>query len=201
MGNAVDSLQRYLAMNDRKMLESIHRIGFHVEDFDSEYSTESEPSESESLKPKCNPIDELRAIIEHYSNLDFDLGRPIIISLSNIVDHRTSMTVQAMLLKFIEETQHRIIILTRNDDVLPAILSRAGAIIKKPSLSSYSFSDAFEARSEMEYDNKGIRMLGVQYAEERMKRSVEMSRVDLLCFNNHKGKGFKSRVAYILEHK
>lgn len=201
VGGAVDSLLRYLSIHHKDILASIHTIGFVTdasEDAVPEDSTGTD-SGTEEAAVMSSPVKELRDIIEYYNNIDWDLNRPVVINLSMIVDPQVSFKIQSMLLKFLEETSHRIIILSSSDDLMPTILSRASLVCKIPVVANYSFGKAWEARTDMAVDFNGIKLPLPIYKTESLKRSVEMARVDTMCRIHHHGRGFKERIAKILE--
>ena len=201
VGGAVDSLLRYLSIHHKDILASIHTIGFVTDSSEDAVPEDSTGTDSgtEEVAVMSSPVKELRDIIEYYNNIDWDLNRPIVINLSMIVDPQVSFKVQSMLLKFLEETSHRVIILSSSDDLMPTILSRASLVCKIPVVSVYSFGKACEARTDMAVDFNGIRLPLPMYKTESLKRSVEMARVDTMCRIHHHGRGFKERIAKILE--
>lgn len=200
VGGAVDSLLRYLSLHHKDILASIHTIGFVTDSSEDTVPEDSTGTDSGTeVAMGSSPVKELREIIEYYNNIDWDLNRPIVINLSMIVDPQVSFKVQSMLLKFLEETSHRIIILSSSDDLMPTILSRASLVCKIPVVSDYSFGKAWEARTDMVVDFNGIKLPLPIYKTECLKRSVEMARVDTMCRVYHHGRGFKERIAKILE--
>ena len=82
---------------------------------------------------------------------------------------------------------------------MPTILSRASLVCKIPVVADYSFGKAWEARTDMAVDFNGIKLPLPIYKTEILKRSVEMARVDTMCRVHHHGRGFKERIAKILE--
>ena len=201
VSGAVDSLLRYLSIHHKDILASMHTIGFVTdasEDAVPDASTGTD-SGTGDVAMVSSPVKELRDIIEYYNNIDWDLNRPIVINLSMIVDPQVSFKVQSMLLKFLEETSHRVILLSSSDDLMPTILSRASLVCKIPVVSDYSFGKAWEARTDMVVDFNGIKLPLPMYKTESLKRSVEMARVDTMCRVHHHGRGFKERIAKILE--
>ena len=201
VGGAVDSLLRYLSLHHKDILASMHTIGFVTdasEDAVSDASTGTD-SGTGDVAMVSSPVKELRDIIEYYNNIDWDLNRPIVINLSMIVDPQVSFKVQSMLLKFLEETSHRVILLSSSDDLMPTILSRASLVCKIPVVSDYSFGKAWESRTDMVVDFNGIKLPLPMYKTESLKRSVEMARVDTMFRVHHHGRGFKERIAKILE--
>lgn len=201
VGGAVDSLLRYLSLHHKDILASMHTIGFVTDSSEDAISDASTGTDSgtEEVAVMSSPVKELRDIIEYYNNIDWDLNRPIVINLSMIVDPQVSFKVQSMLLKFLEETSHRVIILSSSDDLMPTILSRAALVCKIPVVADYSFGKAWEARTDMVVDFNGIKLPLPMYKTESLKRSVEMARVDTMCQMHHHGRGFKERIAKILE--
>ena len=201
VSGAVDSLLRYLSIHHKDILASMHTIGFVTDasaDAVPDASTGTD-SGTGDVAMVSSPVKELRDIIEYYNNIDWDLNRPIVINLSMIVDPQVSFKVQSMLLKFLEETSHRVILLSSSDDLMPTILSRASLVCKIPVVSDYSFGKAWEARTDMVVDFNGIKLPLPMYKTESLKRSVEMARVDTMCRVHHHGRGFKERIAKILE--
>lgn len=201
VGGAVDSLLRYLSIHHKDILASIHTIGFVTDSSEDAVPDASNGTDSgtEEVAVMSSPVKELRDIIEYYNNIDWDLNRPIVINLSMIVDPQVSFKVQSMLLKFLEETSHRVIILSSSDDLMSTILSRVSLVCKIPVVSDYSFGKAWEARTDMAVDFNGIKLPLPIYKTESLKRSVEMARVDTMCRVHHHGRGFKERIAKILE--
>lgn len=200
VGGAVDSLLRYLSLHHKDILASIHTIGFVTDSSEDTVPEDSTGTDSGTeVAMGSSPVKELREIIEYYNNIDWDLNRPIVINLSMIVDPQVSFKVQSMLLKFLEETSHRVILLSSSDDLMPTILSRASLVCKIPVVSDYSFGKAWEARTDMVVDFNGIKLPLPMYKTESLKRSVEMARVDTMCRIHHHGRGFKERIAKILE--
>ena len=201
VGGAVDSLLRYLSLHHKDILASIHTIGFVTDSSEDTVPEDSTGTDSgtEEVAVMSSPVKELRDIIEYYNNIDWDLNRPIVINLSMIVDPEVSFKVQSMLLKFLEETSHRVIILSSSDDLLPTILSRASLVLKIPVVSVSSFGKACEDRTDMAVDFNGIRLPLPMYKTESLKRSVEMARVDTMGRMHHHGRGFKEGIAKILE--
>lgn len=201
VSGAVDSLLRYLSIHHKDILASIHTIGFVTDSSDDSVPDDAiiTDSSTEEVAVVSSPVKELRDIIEYYNNIDWDLNRPIVINLSMIVDPQVSFKVQSMLLKFLEETSHRVILLSSSDDLMPTILSRASLVCKIPVVSDYSFGKAWEARTDMVVDFNGIKLPLPIYKTESLKRSVEMARVDTMCRVHHHGRGFKERIAKILE--
>lgn len=201
VGGAVGSLLRYLSLHHKDILASIHTIGFVTDSSEDAVPEDSAGTDSgtEEVAVMSSPVKELRDIIEYYNNIDWDLNRPIVINLSMIVDPQVSFKVQSMLLKFLEETSHRVIILSSSDDLMPTILSRASLVCKIPVVADYSFGKAWEARTDMAVDFNGIKLPLPIYKTESLKRSVEMARVDTMCRVHHHGRGFKERIAKILE--
>lgn len=200
VGGAVDSLLRYLSLHHKDILASIHTIGFVTDSSEDTVPEDSTGTDSGTeVAMGSSPVKELREIIEYYNNIDWDLNRPIVINLSMIVDPQVSFKVQSMLLKFLEETSHRIIILSSSDDLMPTILSRASLVCKIPVVADYSFGKAWESRTDMVVDFNGIKLPLPIYKTECLKRSVEMARVDTMCRIHHHGRGFKERIAKILE--
>lgn len=201
VGGAVDSLLRYLSLHHKDILASMHTIGFVTDSSEDAVPDASTGTDSgiEEVAVMSSPVKELRDIIEYYNNIDWDLNRPVVINLSMIVDPQVSFKVQSILLKFLEETSHRVIILSSSDDLMPTILSRASLVCKIPVVSDYSFGKAWEARTDMVVDFNGIKLPLPIYKTESLKRSVEMARVDTMCRIYHHGRGFKERIAKILE--
>ena len=201
VGGAVDSLLRYLSLHHKDILTSIHTIGFVTDSSEDAVPEDSTGTDSgtEEVAVMSSPVKELRDIIEYYNNIDWDLNLHIVINLSMIVDPQVSFKVQSMLLKFLEETSHRVIILSSSDDLMPTILSRASLVCKIPVVADYSFGKAWEARTDMAVDFNGIKLPLPIYKTESLKRSVEMARVDTMCRVHHHGRGFKERIAKILE--
>lgn len=201
VSGAVDSLLRYLSIHHKDILASMHTIGFVTDSSEDAVSDASTGTDSgtEEVAVVSSPVKELRDIIEYYNNIDWDLNRPVVINLSMIVDPQVSFKVQSMLLKFLEETSHRVIILSSSDDLMSTILSRAALVCKIPVVSDYSFGKAWEARTDMVVDFNGIKLPLPIYKTESLKRSVEMARVDTMCRMHHHGRGFKERIAKILE--
>ena len=201
VSGAVDSLLRYLSIHHKDILASMHTIGFVTDSSDDSVPDDAiiTDSSTEEVAVVSSPVKELRDIIEYYNNIDWDLNRPIVINLSMIVDPQVSFKVQSMLLKFLEETSHRVILLSSSDDLMPTILSRAALVCKIPVVSDYSFGKAWEARTDMVVDFNGIKLPLPMYKTESLKRSVEMARVDTMCRVHHHGRGFKERIAKILE--
>lgn len=201
VGGAVDSLLRYLSLHHKDILASIHTIGFVTDSSEDAVPEDSTGTDSgtEEVVVMSSPVKELRDIIEYYNNIDWDLNRPVVINLSMIVDPQVSFKVQSMLLKFLEETSHRVIILSSSDDLMPTILSRASLVCKIPVVADYSFGKAWEARTDMVVDFNGIKLPLPIYKAESLKRSVEMARVDTMCRVHNHGRGFKERIAKILE--
>lgn len=201
VSGAVDSLLRYLSIHHKDILASMHTIGFVTDSSEDAVPDASNGTDSgtEEVAMMSSPVKELREIIEYYNNIDWDLNRPIVINLSMIVDPQVSFKVQSMLLKFLEETSHRVILLSSADDLMSTILSRAALVCKIPVVSDYSFGKAWEARTDMVVDFNGIKLPLPMYKTESLKRSVEMARVDTMCRVHHHGRGFKERIAKILE--
>lgn len=201
VSGAVDSLLRYLSIHHKDILASMHTIGFVADSSEDAVPDASTGTDSgtEEVAVVSSPVKELRDIIEYYNNIDWDLNRPIVINLSMIVDPQVSFKVQSMLLKFMEETSHRVILLSSSDDLMPTILSRAALVCKIPVVADYSFGKAGESRTDMAVDFNGIKLPLPIYKTESLKRSVEMARVDTMCRIHHHGRGFKERIAKILE--
>lgn len=201
VGGAVDSLLRYLSLHHKDILASMHTIGFVTDSSEESVPEDSTGTDSctEEVAVMSSPVKELRDIIEYYNNIDWDLNRPIVINLSMIVDPQVSFKVQSMLLKFLEETPHRVILLSSSDDLMSTILSRASLVCKIPVVADYSFGKAWESRTDMAVDFNGIKLPLPIYKTESLKRSVEMARVDTMCRIQHHGRGFKERIAKILE--
>ena len=193
VGGAVDSLLRYLSLHHKDILASMHTIGFVTdspEDAVPDASTGTD-SGTEEVAVMSSPVKELRDIIEYYNNIDWDLNRPVVINLSMIVDPQVSFKVQSMLLKFLEETSHRVIILSSSDDLMPTILSRASLVCKIPVVSDYSFGKAWEARTDIAVDFNWIKLPLPRYKTESLTGSVVMARADTMCRMHHHGRGFK----------
>lgn len=201
VSGAVDSLLRYLSIHHKDILASMHTIGFVTDSSDDSVPDDAIITDSgtDEVAMVSSPVKELRDIIEYYNNIDWDLNRPVVINLSMIVDPQVSFKVQSMLLKFLEETSHRVILLSSSDDLMPTILSRASLVCKIPVVADYSFGKAWEARTDMVVDFNGIKLPLPMYKTESLKRSVEMARVDTMCRVHHHGRGFKERIAKILE--
>ena len=201
VSGAVDSLLRYLSIHHKDILASMHTIGFVTDSSDDSVPDDAIITDSgtDEVAMVSSPVKELRDIIEYYNNIDWDLNRPVVINLSMIVDPEVSFKVQSMLLKFLEEPSHRVILLSSSDDLMPTILSRASLVCKIPVVADYSFGKAWEARTDMVVDFNGIKLPLPMYKTESLKRSVEMARVDTMCRVHHHGRGFKERIAKILE--
>lgn len=157
--------------------------------------------QDQSVTKQTTPMQELDEIIGRYSLIDFELAKPVVINLS-YVPEQFRLIAQSKLLKFLEETSHKVILLSTQDDILPTILSRCATVTKGASIVPYSFTDAATARLELENDMDGTSLENMSDSfnrTERLKRSVGLAHTDLICARF--GEGMKRRIAYILEHR
>lgn len=162
---------------------------------------DTQQGQSVSVTKQTTPLQELDEIIGRYSLIDFELAKPVVINLS-YVPEQFRLIAQSRLLKFLEETSHKVILLSTQDDILPTILSRCATVTKGASIVPYSFADAATARLELENDMDGTPLENMSDSfnrTERLKRSVGLAHTDLICARF--GEGMKRRIAYILEHK
>lgn len=215
IGACVDEFIHMIAIKYPMLSNRIKTIGLTVSNEDAE-NVEKEKQDKterksriESLEAsfaeedddKSEPVDaliELRDIIDQYNQIDFDLQYPLILNVSYVKKELWD-SVQAMLLKFLEETHHRVILLSTRDTFMATILSRCPYIKKTPPKVSIGYGNPQEAREEIRNEYDGEKISQDVYMMEKLRHSYHMCKTDIMC--RHFGGGMKDRLAYILEHK
>ena len=218
IGEHATAMLDVLRRHHPDVFESVYNIGLQFDAEDTITSDEDitsserdqledgsddmvDTQQGQSVTKQTTPLQELDEIIGRYSLIDFELAKPVVINLS-YVPEQFRLIAQSRLLKFLEETSHKVILLSTQDDILPTILSRCATVTKGASIVPYSFADAATARLELENDMDGTSLENMSDSfnrMERLKRSVGLAHTDLICARF--GEGMKRRIAYILEHK
>ena len=88
--------------------------------------------------------DNIREFIEYYSTQQIS-ARPLVIEDIYYLPE----SCQTDLLKFVEETQLKVVLLSSYDNIIPALLSRMAYVYKEERIIKTSFLSPSEARKEM----------------------------------------------------
>lgn len=199
LGDAVTGFLTALREKHPELVDKIHNIGLRV---DTGNDDTDETAEDVKEKDYCDTtLNALQEIISRYDDLDFDLQYPVIFNLSFIDNKDTAIQVQTKMLKFIEETHHKVIILSTQDVGMSTFLSRFPYVKKHPRSLKIGSANPQEARKEMAEETIGMFHGSNAYRIEVIKHSWQMCRVNTLCDRSNMGTGMTDRIAYILEHK
>lgn len=215
IGACVDEFIHMIALKYPPLLNRIKTIGLTVSNDDAE-NIEKERQDKTERKSRIEsleasfeeedddnsePVDaitELRDIIDQYNQMDFDLQYPLILNVSYVKKELWD-SVQAMLLKFLEETHHRVILLSTRDTFMATILSRCPYIKKTPPKVNIGYGNPQESREEIRNEYDGEKISSDVYMMEKLRHSYHMCKTDIMC--RRFGGGMKDRLSYILEHK
>lgn len=214
IGACVDEFIHMIAIKYPILSNRIKTIGLIVSNDDAE-NVEKEKQDKTERKSRIEileasfeenddnsePVDaitELRDIIDQYNQMDFALQYPLILNVSYVKKELWD-SVQAMLLKFLEETHHRVILLSTRDTFMATILSRCPYIKKTPPKVNIGYGNPQEAREEIRNEYDGEKISSEVYMMEKLRHSYHMCKTDIMC--RRFGGGMKDRLAYILEHK
>ena len=199
LGDAVRGFLTVLREKHPELINKVNNIGLRVE---TDNENDDETYEDTKDQTYCETtLTELQNIISRYDDIDFELRYPVIFNLSFIDNADTAIQVQTKMLKFLEETQHKVIVLSSQDIGMSTFLSRFPYIKKHPRALKLGSANPQEVRKELAEETVGMIRTSDAYRTEVLKHSWNLCRVNTLCNRADMGTGMTDRIAYILEHK
>ena len=185
LGDAVRGFLTVLREKHPDLINKVNNIGLRVE---TDNENDDETYEEAKDQTYCETtLSELQNIISRYDDIDFELRYPVIFNLSFIDNADTAIQVQTKMLKFLEETHHKVIVLSSQDIGMSTFLSRFPYIKKH--------------QRALKEETVGMIRTSDAYRTEVLKHSWNLCRVNTLCNRADMGTGMTDRIAYILEHK
>lgn len=134
--------------------------------------------------------DSITDFLDYYSNIPMMINPLVIEDLYTL-----SFDCQSRLLKFIEDTKLKIILLSSEDNIIPTVLSRMSLVYKIPEQVYSDLLPPSQARSELEKIDSDTYYL--DYVKKQRALSPVTYYNDLLV----KGKSSKNKLLQLLENK